>query len=196
MNNKIMFLSESEKERILNLHKSATRNGFLLNENQNNFKIDNPQQYGLILIKDNGQLLPQYQQYSKKTAGAVYEPDYDYILLSSDGTKTYACQYVNVGAMGPSCYSSNNRNIVGKTTEIEKAKSNIISSTKTQQTQTTTQQTTDKPKDIKGFQIWLNKNVPTWYKGGKLTTGFGVFGPKTAAAWGQYKKTYILNGGK
>jgi hypothetical protein len=62
--------------------------------------------------------------------------------------------------------------------------------------QNTIQQTTDKPKNIRGFQIWLNKNVPTWYDGGKLTKGFGVFGPKTSAAWSHYKDTYLKSGGK
>ena len=58
-----------------------------------------------------------------------------------------------------------------------------------------TEQATDQPNNVKGFQDWLDKKYPTWLKGGKLNRGrgYGTFGPNTKLAWSKYKTEYQNN---
>jgi hypothetical protein len=52
---------------------------------------------------------------------------------------------------------------------------------------------------VKKFQDWLDKNYPGWargYKDGILNKsgrGYGRFGPRTTAAWNQYKNDYTTS---
>lgn len=184
--NKSVNLNESEKLRILNSHKVATKKHYLLENNTS-------QQ----VTSDQSKINTWYK------------------LIDDTSKKEYRVQLTKIepNYMVGNVHDTNNK-LIGSGREIYFDKDNKmkfkIDNTSVsgsvylfqQQTQNTTQQqntgqqTTDKPKDIRGFQMWLNKNVPTWYNGGKLTKGFGVFGPKTTAAWSTYKKTYIDSGGK
>lgn len=58
--------------------------------------------------------------------GSIDARDYDYVLLSADGS-TFACQITKVGASGASCYSSNKQTgkVVNKTTDTQSAKTNV-----------------------------------------------------------------------
>ena len=47
-------------------------------------------------------------------------------------------------------------------------------------------------KFITGFQLWMNKNKPNWFKGGKLPNNyFGTYGPETKNAMKTYKQSYV-----
>ena len=87
-----------------------------------NVKID-PQvakSKGFMVVKDNGQIL-MADQVKNGLIGSVDARDYDYVLLSTDGS-TYACQISTA-----SCYSSNKKtgNVVNKTNNIQSAKTNV-----------------------------------------------------------------------
>jgi hypothetical protein len=87
-----------------------------------NVKID-PQvtkSKGFMVVKDNGQIL-MADQVKNGLIGSVDARDYDYVLLSTDGS-TYACQ-----SSTASCYSSNKKtgNVVNKTNNIQSAKTNV-----------------------------------------------------------------------
>lgn len=53
------------------------------------------------------------------------------------------------------------------------------------------------PKDVKGFQDWLDQNYKGWVKTDtgtldqRLNKGYGKYGPQTTNAWNQYSKRYI-----
>lgn len=57
-------------------------------------------------------------------------------------------------------------------------------------------------KDVKGFQDWLDKNKAGWATGykdgiinqGKNGGGYGLFGPRTSAAWNKHKDEYLKGG--
>lgn len=47
-------------------------------------------------------------------------------------------------------------------------------------------------KFIMGFQLWMNKNKPNWFKGGKLPNNYlGTYGPETKNAMKTYKQSYV-----
>ena len=58
--------------------------------------------------------------------GSIDARDYDYVLLSADGS-TFACQITKAGTSGASCYSSNKQTgkVVNKTTDTQSAKTNV-----------------------------------------------------------------------
>jgi hypothetical protein len=54
----------------------------------------------------------------------------------------------------------------------------------------------ESPKDIEGFQDWLDENKPGWawgYTGGVVnkSPGYGRFGPRTTKAWKSYGEEYL-----
>jgi hypothetical protein len=80
---------------------------------------------GFMVVKDDNKVLMP-DQVKNGLIGGVDERDYDYVLLSTDGS-VFACKTMNVGGVGASCYSSNKKtgNVVNKTDNIQSAKTNV-----------------------------------------------------------------------
>jgi hypothetical protein len=80
---------------------------------------------GFMIVKDNNKVLMP-DQVKNGLIGGVDERDYDYVLLSTDGS-VFACKTMNVGGVGASCYSSNKKtgNVVNKTDNIQSVKTNV-----------------------------------------------------------------------
>jgi hypothetical protein len=184
--NRGLNLSESEIRRILSLHESAKKNHYLL-ENNTTQQVTSDQAKINVWYK----LIDDSTNKEYRVKLTKIEPNF----MVGD---VYDTNNKNIGS-GREIYFDKDNKMKFKINNASVSGSVYLFSQQTQTTtqqQNTTQQTTDKPKDIRGFQLWLNKNVPTWYNGGKLTKGFGIFGPKTSAAWSHYKDTYLKSGGK
>lgn len=80
---------------------------------------------GFEVVKEDGKILIP-SKVVNGLIGGVEARDYDYVLLSNDGS-TFACQIMNVGGAGASCYSSNRQTgkVVNKTNDTQSAKSNV-----------------------------------------------------------------------
>ena len=125
-------------------------------------------------------------------------------FASSEKTKSIVQSAVNNGVPSSNVYvggssgrgsgvvdgtsSSNSSSHWGALTKVGSMKSGIVKTNDVSVPDVTDTPEQDKPKDVKKFQSWLDKNHPGWHKkygtlGDNEDKGWGIYGPNTKRAW-------------